>query len=85
MEGPQAIYEKINPKKSSKTYRKAFKVSTNFCIKYWRHDEFPVFSCCQQLLINRFTDLGFVLGSSRLILLSAQRYLDIALALIEFC
>ena len=41
MEGPQATYEKINPKKSSKTYRKAFKVSTNFYIKYLRHDEFP--------------------------------------------
>ena len=54
MEGPQATYEKINPKKSSKTYRKAFKVSTNFCIKYWRHDEFPelYLSICYDLKLS---------------------------------
>ena len=41
MKGPQAISVQKNAKKCSKTYRKAFEVSTNFYIKYWRHDEFP--------------------------------------------
>ena len=70
MKGPQAISVQKNAKKCSKTYRKAFEVSTNFYIKCWRHEDF------HELLLSICYDLK--LSNVNKIRLELRRCLDMS-------